>query len=669
MNILITLITFLTLSISATSVKAFDEKIDLECLAGNCNLDFKVSLDDLNLNLNNERPNILCVINTKPLNISNAHSYRIVAYELNANGKAIINSDTKVDFPTYRRNIHDQRIRIELVPKLGSREIYLAVHDSTGSLYALYRANISSSGSFVANNTLSTSSFNTGFSNTSSGTNEIVPGYRCTDSGLDECNVESLLFKRLTFESNRRRRANQTNLIKDSDGAYKIQIPVQTGKYREKKIRPAPKFIVLEDLNVNLVPETLSSPLLTTNPLRIGLASNHVDLVFDENTDEFTLAVNDALPIIRADRSGNVSISPNSKSGLDDAKFTAEMGQTNSSRPPLRLQSSNLTTTPISGSFEFTGKELYFTADGVRRYILLDPVSPNPSNLSPTINVIGSLDALKLNNFSPSHFMNASNFLSGTISQNRLPDDILATLLKNEVSNKNLRMSGAHNVKFISKGTTDITLPSSGKLITLSEIVTDNSVGTNEIINLSVAGVDIKDNELKNDKFNNDLDTSKISSGTIDPERLPDRAISEINNLSTELGDKIEKTDIINNLISTDIDKPLSANQGKVLKDLIDAKEDYTTLNSTLITEELDFTENHSYLTKTITADTVLTAINLEQSHKVLLEIDGNFNLYFPDYFVTLSGSYDPTKVNIIDLEVINDNSSSPIVYVQIFQE
>ncbi|NQY79458.1 MAG: hypothetical protein HRT47_04005 [Candidatus Caenarcaniphilales bacterium] len=665
MNILITLITFITLTLSASPVKATGEKINLECVAGNCNLDFRVSLDDLNLNLNNERPNILCVVDTRPLNISNAHSYRIVAYELNNAGEAIINSDTKIDFPTYRRNIRDQRVRIELVPKLGSREIYLAVHDSTGSLYTLYRATIASSGSFVANNTLGTSSFSTGLSSTSSGSNEIVPGYSCTNAGLDECNIESLLFKRLTFESNRRRRANQTNLVKDPDGAYRVQIPVQPGKFRVRKIRPAPKFIVLEDLSVNLVPETLSSPLLTTNPLRIGLGTDHADLAFNENTDEFTLAINDSTPVIRADRSGNVSISPDASSGLNDAKFTAEMGQI----APVRLQSSNLTTTPLEGSFEFTGDGLYFTADGVRRFILLDPISPNPTNQNPTINVIGSLDAQNLNNLPPSHFRNASNFFTGTISQDRLPDDIGATLLKNEVSNKNLRMSGAHNVKFISQGSTDITLPTTGTLIILSEIVTDNSVGTNEIIDLSVAGVDIKDNELSNDKFNNDLDTSKITSGTIDPARLPDRAISEVNNLSTELGDKIEKTDIIDNLVSTDIDKPLSANQGKVLKDLIDVKEDYTTLNSTLITEELDFTENHSYLTKTITADTVLTAINLEQSHKILLEIDGNFNLYFPDYFITLSGSYDPTKVNIIDLEVINDNSSSPIVYVHIFQE
>ena len=370
-------------------------------------------------------------------------------------------------------------------------------------------------------------------------------------------------------------------------------------------------------------------------------------------------------PILRADRSGNVSVSPNSSSGLNDAKFTAEA----SNKPPIRLQESNLTPNLLEGSFEFTGDGLYFTADGIRRFILLDPSSPNPGSQSPTVNVIGSLDAQNLANLAPSHFTNASNFSTGTIPEDRLPEDLGATLLKNEVSNKNLSMAGAHDVKFISQGNTDITLPISGTLITLSEIITDNSVGTNEIIDLSVSGDDIKDNELTDDKFNNDLDTSKVTTGIIDANRLPARAITEINNLTTELGDKIEKTDIVNNLISTDIAKPLSAQQGKILKDLIDAKDDYTTQNSTLTNEVFDFTDNHSYLMKTLTRNTAFSAVNLEQSHKVLLEVTGNYNLYFPDYFVTLSGSYDPSKVNIIDLEVISDNNAYPVVYVHIFQE
>ena len=42
--------------------------------------------------------------------------------------------------------------------------------------------------------------------------------------------------------------------------------------------------------------------------------------------------------------------------------------------------------------------------------------------------------------------------------------------------------------------------------------------------------------------------------------------------LKTEVDGKVDKTDIVNNLTSTDTDKPLSANQGKVLKDEVDLK-------------------------------------------------------------------------------------------------
>ena len=432
---------------------------------------------------------------------------------------------------------------------------------------------------------------------------------------------------------------------------------------RRRKIRPAPKFIIDENVNVNLVPETLSSPVLTTNPLRIGLGVDHADLNFDAASDTFSLAINDSSPVLRANRSANAAIN---SSDLDQAKLNINK---DSNQVPIRLQDSNLVSPVINGSFEFTGNGLYFTTNGIRRFILLDDTSPNPPNLNNTPNVIGSLDAQNLNNLPASYFRNASNFNSGTISQDRLPDDIGALQLKNEVTNKNLTLSGAHDIKLISQADTDLTLPITGTLITVSEIVTDNSVGTNEIIDLSVTSIDIKDASIENPKISADLDTSKVTAGTIDPNRLPDRSISEVNNLSTELADKVLKTNIVDNLTSTDTDKPLSANQGKVLKDLLDSKSEYTTLNASLANSELDFTDNHSFLNKTISSDTVFTAMNLEQSHKIILEISGNFNIFFPEYFVTLSGSYDPSKTNYIDLEVINDNPSSPLVYAHIRQE
>ena len=46
----------------------------------------------------------------------------------------------------------------------------------------------------------------------------------------------------------------------------------------------------------------------------------------------------------------------------------------------------------------------------------------------------------------------------------------------------------------------------------------------------------------------------------------------DLDTLTTSVNDKINTTDIVDNLTSTDTDKPLSANQGKMLKDEVDLK-------------------------------------------------------------------------------------------------
>ena len=54
-----------------------------------------------------------------------------------------------------------------------------------------------------------------------------------------------------------------------------------------------------------------------------------------------------------------------------------------------------------------------------------------------------------------------------------------------------------------------------------------------------------------------------ITSGIVNPLRLPNRDINEINNLNSELDDKLEVIDIEDNLISTSTNTALSANRGK----------------------------------------------------------------------------------------------------------
>lgn len=52
--------------------------------------------------------------------------------------------------------------------------------------------------------------------------------------------------------------------------------------------------------------------------------------------------------------------------------------------------------------------------------------------------------------------------------------------------------------------------------------------------------------------------------------------ISDVTGLDERISEKVNIIDIKDNLTSTDIDKPLSANQGKVLKELVDTKSDNT---------------------------------------------------------------------------------------------
>jgi hypothetical protein len=662
-SVLLTVLIILILGLRLKPALAANPKTDLECLAGNCGINLKIRVADISQSLPEDSPDILCTLDTRPLKINTAPTYRILAYEIVSNQNRII-ADTKIDFPVSKANIRDQKVILRLIPKNGNRQLYIAVHDSTGTLATLYRANINSSGQFSANSTLTSSSFVSGtslLSDTSSTTaTEVVPGYICNNSGLDDCNVEALFFKKLIFESDRRKKANQTYVVNEADGAFKIQIPVQPGKGREKIKKPSRNLVLDNDISVTTVPETLNSPLLTTNTLRIGLNQDHADLTYKATTDEFTIAVNDATPILRAKKSGEVGIKTSSSS-----QSQLDIGANNI--PQIALKDANLAPTLMNGAFEFTGTSLSFTSGGIRRFILLDPSNPNAPTSAPTANLIGSLDANLLDNKSPVFFTNVSNINAGTLNQARLPADIGAVFLKNELSNKNLVMQGSHNITLTSQTNSDYILPVSGTLATTDDLLPNNSVTSSNIINNTIQGIDIANNTLDDTKIASDLSATKVTTGVINKSRLPNRDIANINNLTTVLGGKLLKFDIVNNLISTNIDKPLSANQGKVLKDLLDSNTLFTTDKQTLASNNLDFTVNQNFLTKVMTINTVFTASNLKQGNRILLELSGNFNVALPSYFQTLTGAYDGSKINLLELEVINDSLTTPLVYVRIF--
>ena len=70
--------------------------------------------------------------------------------------------------------------------------------------------------------------------------------------------------------------------------------------------------------------------------------------------------------------------------------------------------------------------------------------------------------------------------------------------------------------------------------------------------------------------------------------------ITDFNSLKTKVDGKVDKTDIIDNLTSTNTDKPLSANQGKVLKDEVDLKaNDSEVLKKTDIVTTIDGTSTN----------------------------------------------------------------------------
>jgi small nuclear ribonucleoprotein (snRNP)-like protein len=228
-------------------------------------------------------------------------------------------------------------------------------------------------------------------------------------------------------------------------------------------------------------------------------------------------------------------------------------------------------------------------------------------------------------------------------------------------------MQGSHNITLTSQNNSEYILPISGTLATTDDLLPNNSITTSHIINGTIQGIDIANNTLDDSKIAPDLSATKVTSGIINKSRLPNRDIVNINNLTTVLGGKLLKFDITNNLISTNVDKPLSANQGKVLKDLLDSKIQFTTNKQILGGVNLDFTANQSFLTKLMTLNTTFTASNLKQGNRILLELSGNFNIILPNYFQTLTGAYDGTKINILELEVINDSLTTPLVYVRIF--
>ena len=96
--------------------------------------------------------------------------------------------------------------------------------------------------------------------------------------------------------------------------------------------------------------------------------------------------------------------------------------------------------------------------------------------------------------------------------------------------------------------------------------------------------------------------------------------------LKTTVDGKIDKTDIVDNLTSTDTDKPLSANQGKVLKDEVDLK-----ANDSDVVKKSDIVttiSNTSTDDEVPSAKAVYSALssNLKDAKIMFFDFEGEFN-------------------------------------------
>jgi hypothetical protein len=643
----------------------------LECVQGNCDTRLRVRKKDLTKKYPGDNTRVLMNVDTRKLNIGENDSinYKVIVYEDNAGIQDIL-TVSYVRLPLLKSNIVKQRFFIELPAFIGTKNLRVALHNSSGKLEAIYGMNVTTRGTIETSNNIDTNSF----LNTTDNNNFSVAGFDCESGKLDECVTDAIFFKKAVFETNNRRFANETNIVKESDGTYRVRIPVKPASIRILKDRPNRKFVTLND---GSAPPDLGNQddldafSLVTNELTIGLGAENSKLAFNPETDTFTISVNGSPAILTIDGAGNVllgsgSVNPNAKLSLSPTA-----GQV-----PIILNNSNLdTTVPANGSFEFTGSGLYFTVNGERKFIVLNPTSSTlTSTVIPNVNVTGSNNTNNLGGNPASFYQNADNINAGVFDAARLPADIGAIRLNNESDQNFMVFKGAANVTLENTADSNLELPTTGTLITLDEIsLASNSVTSAEIIDGEVKSIDIKDGTLDNRVFNADLDASKINENSqfINIDRLPSRTIVDITGLAAALDAIVPVTDTIDALDQTDTDKPLSAQQGFKLQQLINDPSSllYSTKTVGPLTTNvtISFTENQSFYTVDLANAESLQVADLEQGHIAYVKVEAtSADVDLPANIRVLSGNLSSGNINWIHLEVVKAGNN-PMIHAKIF--
>ena len=663
--------------INMTKVSA--SYIAAECLSGECSLGLQLNDNDLSKVFPESYPGYRIRLNTEPLLVQGSQSehFKILVYTKNSSSSEVISTHSIAISPkaAKRKNV----VLILDIPQfLGTKIFWMDIYKTNGSLSSTYRVTLNGYGTLSANKQAGSAAIY-GQSLSSlispqlgvSFPNSVLNSTSCPDNKFNDCNLQELFFHKFSVESSTVQDPNKTSVLKETDGTIKLRIPVVASrKSRQERLSSSLRdtFIGADNPNVVQDPNLVNNqPVTLTQVDELNLGSSSLtNFAIDEVNNELELTVsNSALPLVL--RSNTVSFNgkePKATLDLD----TDEIGTT----PSMRFSSSPLITPVRNGSFEFDNNNLYFTANGQREFIMQSTAAQfsQAANVA-NVKALLAANADTLQSKDSLFFQNASNFDTGTINASLLPPNLQIERLFNENINNSLTMKGGHNVTLTSQADALLSLPltPTGTLATLADLAVllgPNTVSTTHILDENLLAEDFSNQAITDSKILS-LDASDITTGIISPARLPNQEISNVNNLSVSLADKIESTDVVNDLLSFSTDKTLSANQGIILKNQIDAlPQNFDTVNQNLTTNVIDFTKYHSVFKKTVGPATNFTATNLVQGHKAYLVLQGD-TPSFPSYFNLIEGSYNQDTVNVVSLEVLNSTPANQRVNMKIF--
>ena len=220
-----------------------------------------------------------------------------------------------------------------------------------------------------------------------------------------------------------------------------------------------------------------------------------------------------------------------------------------------------------------------------------------------------------------------------------------------------------------------------------SSHIFDGTITSNDLANVSVTTQKIANNSVTSNKITNgtilpeDLHPGTLGSISVGPGSITSIEIADNSVTTNDIQDgTIQTADLANGSVTNVKLAPDAVTTDKVLDETLTGDDiqdgsitasdlapgaipSLTTDKGTLSGTVIDFTAQHSFFTKVMTANTTFSATNLQQGHRYLLRLSGDFVPTFPSYFVEVDHwYYFSGSENIVELEVLDDNPSNPYV-------